>query len=132
MSLTHDEMTAIDNILTRTEKNARAWRFTRWLAVGGGLLLVGQGIWLFIAAMEHFRSAMGGETGSEANVLDGMLFSQGYTNAFVLFCGGALLAASAWAHWRKGERDCLLVKMARIWLESQQAVPSSDPGARNA
>ena len=47
MPLTNEELAAIDKLLGRIEKNARAWRFTRWLFLGFGLLSAGLAFWLF-------------------------------------------------------------------------------------
>jgi len=50
-----------------------------------------------------------------------------YVTAFALGLLGAVGLASSLIRWNKGHHGLLLVKMARGWLESQQAVPPSAP-----
>ena len=50
MLLTHKELADIDKLLGRMEKNARVWRFARWILIAAALFSLGMAVWAFTIA----------------------------------------------------------------------------------
>ena len=126
MPLTHDEMTDLDKMLARMEKNAKAWVFMRWLCLACGVGLLGMGAWLWQQQTKAWSGLTPDDNGP-VDALDLMLANILLMHCFVCYVlalthaglGGCVVAGTL-ARWRKGKRDRLLVKMARSWMESQR------------
>ncbi len=132
--MTENELTDLDKLLLRREKIAKAWTFARWMNVVLGLLVLGCGVWLLMKAPDAWRAEVTRDVSTPVDAFDLMSTRNSTIYCCLLwvvgiFHGtlGGILVASSLCHWRKGHHDLLLVKMARAWVESQQAVPPSAP-----
>ena len=134
MPMTENELADLDKLLRRMEKNAKAWTYTRWLVVVLGLIFLGGVAWLMVKQPAFFPTLMPKDSNSPVTAFDGwsardtaMVCCVVWTAwVFQLSLGGIMLTSSL-CHWRKGQNDRLLVKMAQAWLESQSPVLPDTP-----
>ncbi len=135
MPMTENELADLDTLLLRLEKKAKAWTWGRWMIVVMGLLLLGLAAWALTMQVPHaWRAGMQKDVGTHVGAFE-LLWARNsavyicLSLGAVVFYGalGGILLTSSLCRWRKGRNDLLLVKMARAWLESQQADPPSAP-----
>jgi hypothetical protein len=126
MPLAKEELAEVDKLLGQMEKNARAWRFTRWLLIGCGLLTIGLAVWLFMLGVSILKSAIPVEPSSSVSSVDllmPMMFCQAYTLGIILGCFGVSVLCSSLVNWNKGRKDGLLIKLVRSYVEGQRPNP---------
>ncbi len=135
MPMTENELADLDKLLLRLEKKAKGWTWGRWMNVVLSFLLLGVAAWILTMQVpDAWRAMTSRDFIAPINASDlwrargsTMYLCLGYgLAAFFGLCGGIAMTHTL-CHWRKGHHDLLLVKMARAWLESQQAVPPSAP-----
>jgi len=134
MPMTENELADLDKLLRRMEKNAKAWIWARWMVIVLGLLILGFGAWLLIRMPDVWRAGMPKDFGTHVDAFE-LLWARhsaiyiclSLAAGLVQVALGGIILTSSLGRWRKGRNDRLLVKMARAWLESQQAVPPSAP-----
>jgi len=132
MQLTSEELDGIERLLARREKVARYWRHGRWIALAGGLWLIGMAVYLYTIAMKSWWLAIPADTESarygvtSLHVSCAMSYASTFTAAVLQFTMGAFLVASGLAHWNRGRDNLLLIKLARCFVDSQRHRPAGE------
>jgi len=130
MPLTDDEMSETGKLLTRMEKNARPWRYTRWLGVVFGPVMFACGVWSLKMSLDGANSMLLSELPKSYGPADIRMDQMLLLNSSIAFAGGMILIfigiqLAGWAvgNWRRHKRDCLLIKLAWSYLEDRQSRP---------
>ena len=134
MHLTNEELADAEKLLARMEKNARAWRWARFVLLGMGIILLSVVVWEFVFWQTVLNTAIPIEPGNAVTAADLLRERHTVTNICMHFAVAifhavlvACLLSIALGHWNKGKRDSLLVKLARSYVDGQR--PSAEkPG----
>jgi hypothetical protein len=125
MNLTPEERHKLDKLLAKEEKRGAQWRHGRWIQFFGGLYLVVCGLWVMSRACGIIAGAIPEDPTAPVDAFDvlAMWLRSGTFSMFTIFGllhvpVGVVCGLEAVIHWRRGERNALLAKLARAWLDS--------------
>jgi hypothetical protein len=116
MPLSEKEVTDIERLLARIGRNAKAWKFTRWIGIVFGPVMIALAIWLFSITQNDIADGVEKNIARIQAEMSYKLYLLAFVNVFI----GIQLTGFSLFNWGKWKKDALLVRLAQACLETNK------------